>query len=89
MRSAIPRENEPDRPRILTDGGQQDRSELKYDEVGNVVESINAASLKPTADGEVKWHKEIKPMHSDAMIGIAVLLHLGSMTGETLYFFTD
>ena len=88
VRSATPRDNEPDRPRILTDGGAQDRNRTLFDEVGNPVESINVASTREDSQ-QVKWFKEIKPMHADAMIGLSVLMYVAHEVGDTVYFFTD
>ena len=76
VRSAGPRANEPLRPRILTDGGAQDRSRQLTDNCGNAVVSINVASNTASDSGEVKWFKEIKPMHADAMVGLSVPMYV-------------
>ena len=54
VRSAVPRANEPLRPRILTDGGAQDRSRQLTDNCGHAVVSINVASNTASDSGEVK-----------------------------------
>ena len=65
------------------------RTGIPYLKTGIVTQSINVASLKPDPNGAIKWFKEVKPMHSDAMIGLSVLLYLANLIGDTIYFFTD
>ena len=88
-RGAVPRPNEPDRPRPTSHGGMPDDVVEVYDECGKQAISINTASKLPNVDGSQKFGKEIKPMHEDVMIGLSVLMHIAEPLDEHIYFFTD
>ena len=86
-RGSEPRANEPLRPRPVSDGGQP-RKETQ-DSDGVVAVSINDGSKTLNLEGEEKWPKEVKPTHTDVMVGMCVLLYVAAHTGMSVYMFTD
>ena len=59
------------------------------DDSGVAAISINEASIQLEADGTAKWFKEVKPMNVDVLVGIAILLHVVYLCGDSIYMFTN
>ena len=60
-----------------------------YDSDGVRAVPINEASVELEADGTAKWFKEVKPMNTDVLVGLAILLHVAYLCHEEVYMLTD